>query len=250
MSTRIYPIALFLAIACGSTESQGQATAIRVLNTQADTVSQRADSPDSPSDKTAEGTAERSSDSRADQATENPQDSSDVRASDNLPDNASDNAKDQPSGGLRAKPSNDVLDAISAPNILTEGTVPESAAAKRGLDRVGLPQHRGWSLSQVCWQSSNICHLPLYFEDAMLERHGHERFPVLQPMVSGTKFISTIALLPYLTALHHPCECRYALGHFRPGTCAPVLKDTLPWDRRAAAAQALGVTGVVVGLPW
>ncbi len=152
--------------------------------------------------------------------------------------------------GLRPKPSADVLESLMTPSTAYEGAVPESAAAKRAVPPIYLGFDRGWATHMYLWQSANICHHPLYFEDAMLERHGHTRLPCLQPVVSGSKFLGELALMPYLMTLHRPCECRYALGHFRPGTCAPALKDTLPWDRHAAIVQSLAVTGVVVGFPW
>lgn len=108
---------------------------------------------------------------------------------------------------------------------------------------------RGFPVQPVYWQPADICHSP-YFEDAMLERHGQVRWGCgPQPLVSGVKFISTIPLLPYLTTMHPPCEPRYSLGHFRPGTNAPVLKDHLPWDRRAAAVEALSAAGFWVAAP-
>ena len=152
--------------------------------------------------------------------------------------------------GLRPRPSADVLDVLSTPNIAHEGRVPESAAAKRALPPAYLNFDRGWVSQMYLWQSANICHHPLYFEDAMLERHGHRYISCLQPAVSGAKFFGEIVLLPYTMTLHPPCECRYALGHFRAGSCAPDLKDTLPWSRHAALVQSLAATGIIVGLPW
>ncbi len=119
------------------------------------------------------------------------------------------------------------------------GVLPEDTAAKRALPPTALldGQARGIAATQVNWKPANICHLPLYFEDAMLERHGHVRWGHAQPIVSGAKFFATMPLLPYLKTMHPPCEYRYTLGHFRPGSCAPALKDHLPWDRRAAVVE-------------
>ncbi len=152
--------------------------------------------------------------------------------------------------GLRPRPSADVLDVLSTPSTAYEGRVPDSAAAKRALPPAYLNYDRGWSAQMYLWQSAKICHHPLYFEDAMLERHGHQRMPCLQPAISGAKFFGEMVLLPYTMTLHPPCECRYALGHFRAGSCAPALKDTLPWSRHAALVQSLAATGIIVGLPW
>ncbi len=123
------------------------------------------------------------------------------------------------------------------------GVLPENTAANRAPASMGLPngQTRGIPVTQVNWKPANICHLPLYFEDAMLERHGHVRWGHAQPVVSGVKFFTTMPLLPYLKTLHPPCEYRYQLGHFRPGSCAPALKDHLPWDRRAAVVETVSL---------
>lgn len=115
----------------------------------------------------------------------------------------------------------------------------------------GLPTGaaRGASFQCVHWAPSAICHYPLYFQDAMLERHGQTRFGCLQPIVSGAKFISTIPLLPYLATLQPPCESQYALGQYRPGTCAPVLRNHLPYDSRAAAVETLSLAGLFWAAP-
>lgn len=123
------------------------------------------------------------------------------------------------------------------------GALPEDTAAKRATPTTSLldGQSRGIAFQQVNWRPAAICHLPLYFEDAMLERHGQVRWGCAQPIVSGTKFLATIPLLPYIATLQPPCEPRYTLGHFRPGTCAPAFKDHLPWDRRAATVEVVSL---------
>ena len=40
-----------------------------------------------------------------------------------------------------------------------------------------------------------------------------------------------------------PNECVYALGHYRPGNCAPYLIDPVPISARGAAMQAGAVVG-------
>lgn len=102
---------------------------------------------------------------------------------------------------------------------------------------------RNASFKCVHWRPSAICHYPLYFQEAMLERHGHVRFGHLQPIASGVRFFSTFPLLPYMYALTPPCSTQYAFGHYRPGTCAPLLKDHLPWDKRAAVVETLSLAG-------
>lgn len=150
-----------------------------------------------------------------------------------------------------------VREPIGAADISVEqiGTqvIPEDQAAKLGAAVMALPggQERGIGYVTYRWQATNICHWPLYFEEPMLERHGHQRCgPIVQPAVSGAKFLTNVALYPYKATLWPALESRYTLGHFRPGSPAPLLRDTLPWSRRAALVQGAAVTGVAVGLPW
>ncbi len=128
-------------------------------------------------------------------------------------------------------------------NTIGTGVLPDDTAANRAPPSMGLldGQSRGIVAQQVNWRPANVCYFPLYFEDAMLERHGHVRWGHAQPIVSGVKFLSTLPLLPYLKTMHPPCEPRYALGHFRPGSCAPALKDHLPWDSQAATVEAISL---------
>lgn len=130
------------------------------------------------------------------------------------------------------------------------GLLPEPEA-RVGTGPRALPDGaaRGAPFKCVHWKPSAICHFPLYFEDAMLERHGHTRFVHLQPVVSGAKFFGTLPLIPYLTSLQPACEPTYALGHFRPGSCAPVLKSSIPWDKRAAAVETLSLAGFFWAIP-
>jgi hypothetical protein len=148
-----------------------------------------------------------------------------------------------------------VILPLNTPNISTEGigtgAKPENMAAGRipgaipfptGLDR-GTPVFP----HEKHWVPSAICHKPLYFQDTMLERHGHERFHALQPMISGARFFGTLPLMPYLMTLHPPAEDIYNLGHYRPGTTAPRLFERAPYDARAIGVQT-AVTGAGFGL--
>ncbi len=90
------------------------------------------------------------------------------------------------------------ISQITVPSIslkgIGTGLIPRDVAAGRLPPVRALPT--GWdreaevyaSLKQ--WYPSAICHKPLYFEDTMLERHGHERFPCVQSLASGTRFFA------------------------------------------------------------
>lgn len=153
------------------------------------------------------------------------------------------------------------MESVRAPigaaniSVMEIGTkvLPEDQAAKQMVPRLPLPggQERALAGLTYRWQAANTCHLPLYFEEPMLERHGQQCCPTwIQPAVSGSKFLSNLILYPYKATLHPAFENRYTLGHFRPGSGAPCLRDSLPWSTDAALVQAGATTGVLVGLPW
>lgn len=112
-------------------------------------------------------------------------------------------------------------------------SAPLIALPESGVDR-GLP----WDWNTQYWAAANTFSHPLYFEDRMLERHGHKRFPHLTPLVSGGRFAAQAAILPYLSAIHPPSECLYTLGYYRAGNCVPAFKQRPPYQRKAVAAQA------------
>ena len=94
----------------------------------------------------------------------------------------------------------------------------------------------------MTWTASAVCNKPLYFEEPSLERYGHTSGPFTQPILSGAHFVLNIASLPYQMGINPPQECRYPLGHYRPGDCAPWLVRPIPLSLRGAASQAAAVT--------
>lgn len=110
-------------------------------------------------------------------------------------------------------------------------------------------QPRNWAPVTYMWKASGLCHKPLYFEQVQLERYGHDWGPVLQPIMSGAHFFGTIPILPYKMGLQTPNECDYALGYYRPGSCAPYMIEPLGFTWRAAAFQAGAVTGAAFAIP-
>ncbi|MBX3420228.1 MAG: hypothetical protein KF752_01595 [Pirellulaceae bacterium] len=108
---------------------------------------------------------------------------------------------------------------------------------------------RDYIASTVQWKASGACHNPLYFEQVQLERYGHETGPVLQPLISSAHFFLTLPILPYKMGVHPPHECQYALGYFRPGSCAPYMVQPFPWSLRGGLAQAGVWTGASALIP-
>ncbi len=100
---------------------------------------------------------------------------------------------------------------------------------------------RCWNPQTFVWTASAICSKPLYYQDIQLERYGHTRGPIIQPLISAAHFFGNVAIAPYKAGIHPPNECVYALGYYRPGDCAPWLFEPFPWSIRGAASQAASV---------
>ena len=101
----------------------------------------------------------------------------------------------------------------------------------------------------MTFKASGSCHKPLYFEEVQLERYGHEWGPIAQPVLSSAHFFGNIAFLPYKMGIHPMNECQYALGYYRPGSCAPWTVGPVPISLRGAWMQAKVVTGAAIALP-
>ncbi|QDU94932.1 hypothetical protein [Lignipirellula cremea] len=106
-----------------------------------------------------------------------------------------------------------------------------------------LGMQRDWSEVAFTWEAPAVWHTPLYFEEAMLERHGQTAGPVLQPIISGAHFFSRFPIMPYLTALDRPTASIYTLGHYRPGSHAPLVRESIPLKVWPTLVQAGVVSG-------
>ena len=103
-----------------------------------------------------------------------------------------------------------------------EQTVPTIALPESGSER-----EENWDWTEVQWAAANTYSNPRYFEDRMLERHGHQTLGKLQPLASGARFFVTIPLLPYLTAVSEPDQKDYSLGYYRTNSVpAPATPPT------------------------
>ncbi len=70
-----------------------------------------------------------------------------------------------------------------------------------------------------------------------------------QPFLSAAHFFGTLPILPYEMGMNPPNECQYALGYYRPGSCAPWMLPAIPLSARGAAAEAGVALGLVYILP-
>ncbi|MGC3971988.1 MAG: hypothetical protein QM775_32995 [Pirellulales bacterium] len=112
-------------------------------------------------------------------------------------------------------------------------------------ESVATADNRAWAMTQYHWKASGMCHKPLYFEEVGLERYGHSTGPFSQPLVSGAHFFGSVLVLPYKMGIDPPTECKYALGYYRPGSCAPYIIPGVPITGRAIANQAALVSGLI-----
>ncbi len=117
------------------------------------------------------------------------------------------------------------------------------------LDEGRWHEGRCWEQTTYLWKASALCHKPLYFEDEHLERYGHSWAPCCQPLISGCHFFTRLPVLPYCMGVEPPNECIYALGHYRPGSCAPYMCNPIPISCRGALFQAGAAVGAAAVLP-
>ncbi len=143
----------------------------------------------------------------------------------------------------------DVGNGSTPKGVETKGPRPIIALPESGSDRLGNQPEMGWSWSVARWEAANTFSNPRYFEDRMLERHGHQRWGHLQPAVSGARFIGQLAMLPYLMSISPPCDCEYTLGYYRTGSCTPPMCQRPPWDRKAIVTESAAIATGILAFP-
>jgi hypothetical protein len=150
------------------------------------------------------------------------------------------------------------LPPMAAPDISLQqvgnGRVPDGFRGGESPPEMRLPEEprqrgQAWDLSICSWTAPNTYSRPRYFEDRMLERHGHERWGHLQPLAAGARFFATVPMLPYLMTVRNPCDCEYTLGYYRSGSCAPIMMQRPPLDTAAVIVESAAIAGVIVGFP-
>jgi hypothetical protein len=133
-----------------------------------------------------------------------------------------------------------------------------SPAEARPIKAIPVPEDwvplaaRSWAPQRKYWAAAATCHLPLYFQDPVLERYGHsveqfvgplgrylsypvddpaqstQRNQIIQPFFSWGLFWLQIAAWPYNAIMDPPWEAQYDLGYYRPGDMIPVDTYWLP----------------------
>jgi hypothetical protein len=144
------------------------------------------------------------------------------------------------------------LPSLAAVSTLTteigNGRVPDSFRSTENSVAMPLPESASqrmqsldaatWQWTRRTWTAPDTYSNPRYFEDVMLERHGHERWGHSQALFSGARFFVTAPMLPYLMAIQHPCDCESTLGYHRSGSCSPAYFQRPPYDRKAMVAES------------
>ncbi len=133
----------------------------------------------------------------------------------------------------------------------TEGALPENVAGmefgKQPTIDETLPDDSPPDLfcSYTPW---TICYRPLYFEDIALERYGYN-VGYLQTGLSGVRFFSSVAALPYKMTRRPPRSCQCSNGFSRVGDCPLPCYGNRRFQWNAALVEAAAIAAVAYILP-
>lgn len=142
------------------------------------------------------------------------------------------------------RPAEKSLRDISLDITASAGSVPPNAAARHyATSRViHDPPSRGWGEEVYLRETPQFCHNPLYFEQPLRERGGHDHFSKLGPAISGAQFFVQSLSLPYRMTLDPPHSLQHTPPRHSVGT---------PWHRRHSAqdhARAVAVQAAAIAL--
>lgn len=125
------------------------------------------------------------------------------------------------------------------------GTATEELPAVMGATAAEM--HLGW-VATAHRTGDRFGYKPLYFEEVNLERYGRSA-GIWQPAISTTRFFGTVPLLPYKMAVHSPHQVYYWDWPYAAGNSAPCVKETFPFQPRAALVEAGILTGGAFLIP-
>lgn len=95
------------------------------------------------------------------------------------------------------------------------------------------------------WESPNMAHRPLHFEDENLERYGNNQ--KFQTFRSGVHFFKSHVFLPYSIGKYGN-ECQFSMGYYRPGDCNPAYLPDTTKSARGAFYQAIAFGLIAMGI--
>jgi hypothetical protein len=134
-----------------------------------------------------------------------------------------------------------VKDGLNCPDCPAEQVLRRVGRAPDEPDTPFIP--RNFAQIQYSWEPTNMYHHPIYFEDVPLERYGHTRHYLIQPLFSNAKFALQLVGLPYQMVIYPVCSRQFSLGYYRPGEQAPYLCYQIPLNLKAAIAEAGVISG-------
>jgi hypothetical protein len=131
------------------------------------------------------------------------------------------NHRSSPSAGAAIDVSVQPIGRIGASIAPPPGELPTDAARQHFAEAAAyespLTRH-DWLAYAYFWEAPAIFYHPLYFEEPRVERFGVNAGCILQPVISGAHFFTSIPALPVKMALDRPCTDVYSLGFARPGS--------------------------------
>jgi hypothetical protein len=141
------------------------------------------------------------------------------------------------------------IGALTTNVLPTNGRLPQDVAAARFRGDYPAFFSRNWEDQVYFWDAPNLCYGALRYEEVNLERYGYSCCPIAQPAISGLHFLGSTLALPYTLTAHHPSECIYPLGHYRPGSPAPFRKIWPDFKPLAASAEVATIAGLILLIP-
>lgn len=96
--------------------------------------------------------------------------------------------------------------------------------------------------------ASAVPYQPLYFEEVNLERYGRG-CGVVQPAISGMRFIATIPALPYAMSVHDSRKAYYWNWPYPAGTAAPPVRELPPVQWDSLLLEGTAITGAAFLIP-
>lgn len=120
-------------------------------------------------------------------------------------------------------------------------------ASQPQLHDIPSPYHQRYT-ALASATASDFCYRPLYFEEVNLERYGRTH-GLIQPVLSGARFVATVPALPYLMGTYHPTECYYWSHPYEAGRYAPRERELPPLNLEGGIAEATVLTGLIFLFP-
>lgn len=154
---------------------------------------------------------------------------------------------EQPKGKPPAKAKEKVkIKFTKAPERGAYKTDPYATAVVLRLNR----PDGGWIDQTLSGPVAPFCYLPLYFEDASLERFGETHGLLCQSLLSTADFAVRVPLLPYMMTVQPPC--RHVLPNYNqpPSRFSAKLRCyASSIDARGVAVEAAAAAALIIIIP-